>query len=68
MPFKSKAQRRLFWAKANRGELPESTVHEWEHATKNKSRLPEHVRKTAAYAAGRDYVLFALFGNLIKGV
>ena len=68
MPFKSKAQRKLFWAKANRGELPKSTVHEWEHATNNKSRLPEHVKKTAAYIAGRDSALRTLFGSFIKGV
>jgi hypothetical protein len=47
MPFKSKAQRRLFWAKAEKGDIPASTVREWEHATKNKSRLPEHVNKVA---------------------
>ena len=36
MPFKSEAQRRLFWSKAEKGEIPEKTVREWEHATKEK--------------------------------
>lgn len=58
MPFKSKAQRRLFWAKANKGEIPESTVREWEHAT-NKHTLPEHVTKHA-YLHGR----FSAFAKL----
>lgn len=51
MPFKSEAQRRLFHVKADKGEIPEATVSEWEHATKNKSKLPMHVAKTA-YASG----------------
>lgn len=63
MPFKSKAQRRLFWAKSERGEIPEKTVREWEHATKNKAKLPEHVGKTAAYAAGKAHALHVLFGS-----
>lgn len=45
MPFKSEAQRRLFHAKAARGEISEKTVSEWEHATKNKKKLPMHVKK-----------------------
>jgi len=63
MPFKSKAQRKLFWAKADRGEMPKATVREWEHATKNKTKLPEHVKKTAAYVSGRAHALRVLFGN-----
>lgn len=47
MPFKSEAQRRLFHAKAARGEISKETVHEWEHATKNKKDLPMHVKKHA---------------------
>ena len=50
MPFKSEAQRRLFHAKAARGEISEETVSEWEHATKNKKKLPMHVKK--AYLCG----------------
>jgi len=55
MPFKSKAQRRLFWAKQNRGEIAKSTVEDWEHATRNKSKLPEHVKK-----AGHQHALHVL--------
>ena len=50
MPFKSEAQRRLFHVKADKGEISEETVSEWEHATKNKKKLPMHVKK--AYEAG----------------
>ena len=41
-PFKSEAQRRKFYAMAARDEIPESTVKEYESATKNKN-LPERV-------------------------
>jgi hypothetical protein len=40
---------------ADRGEISKAKVHEWEHATKNKKNLPEHVKKSAldeAYEAG----------------
>jgi hypothetical protein len=51
MPFKSEAQRRLFHVKADKGEISKETVSEWEHATKNKKKLPMHVKK--AYDAGK---------------
>lgn len=71
MPFKSEAQRRLFHAKADRGEISQKTVHEWEHKTKNKEDLPYHAKhkksaaelamealqKSATYAPIRDAVL-----------
>lgn len=46
MPFKSKAQRRKFYAMLERGEIDAKTVREWESATKGK--LPERVKKTAS--------------------
>ena len=49
MSFKSQAQRRLFWAKSNQGVLPKKTVLEWEHATTNKTALPQHVAKEAYF-------------------
>ena len=55
MPFKSESQRRLFHAKADRGEISKKIVHEWEHKTKNKKELPMHVKKSElqdAYTAG----------------
>jgi len=45
MPFKSQAQRRLFYAKASKGEIPESTVKRWEEHTPKK-KLPEHVKES----------------------
>jgi len=50
MPFKSKAQRRKFYAMANRGEMPKETVKHWEEATHGK-KLPEHVKKAVEAAA-----------------
>ncbi len=43
MPFKSERQRRKLHAMAERGEMPMSTVREWESKTKKK--LPEKVAK-----------------------
>ena len=44
MPFKSKAQRRFFYAAEDRGELPKGTANRWEKHTKKKD-LPERKRK-----------------------
>jgi len=44
MPFKSEAQRRKFYAMADRGEISDETVDEWESKTKDKD-LPERVEK-----------------------
>lgn len=47
MPFKSKSQQRAMHAKANAGKIPQSTVHEFDEATKAQpggfGALPEHV-------------------------
>ena len=47
MPFKSEAQRRLFWAKVNKGEMPKSTAERWEKETPDDKKLPMHVAKKA---------------------
>lgn len=64
MPFKSEAQRRLFHVLAAKGEMSPDTVSEWEHATKNKKKLPMHVadRKRKHYATGKTaaFAKFAL--------
>lgn len=49
MPFKSKSQRRLFYAKARKGEIAMSVVKEWEKKTK-KSNLPERLKPSKALA------------------
>jgi hypothetical protein len=46
MPFESESQRRLFWAKEKRGELPKGTADRWSHETKDLKHLPMHKRKT----------------------
>ena len=55
MPYKSKAQQRFFHAAAERGDIPQSTVHEWDEATKHKKggfgKLPQHKWK-GGYAFG----------------
>lgn len=43
MPFKSEAQRRKFYAMADRGEMPRSKVEEYERATKGD--IPERVKE-----------------------
>lgn len=45
MPFKSKSQARLFFAKEKRGELPEGTAEHWAEVTPSIKALPEHVKK-----------------------
>lgn len=42
MPFASEAQRRKFYAMAERGEISKEKVSEYEHET--KENLPERVR------------------------
>lgn len=44
MPFHSKAQRRLFYAKEAQGELPKGTAARWEEHTHSK-KLPEKIKK-----------------------
>ena len=47
MPFKSKAQRRLFFAMEARGEVPAGTTAKWEAHTPKSKKLPERVGKQA---------------------
>lgn len=51
MPFKSKAQRRKFYAMADRGEISDDTVERWEDETPKGKKLPERVKKSL-YVAG----------------
>jgi hypothetical protein len=50
MPFKSQAQRRLFFAKYRRGEISKKTLDEWQDETRGK-KLPDRV-KSASFEAG----------------
>lgn len=45
MPFKSKAQRRKFYALKGRGEMSQKTIDEWEAKTPDK--IPERVKQAA---------------------
>jgi hypothetical protein len=45
MPFKSKAQQKLFFAKEARGELPKGKAEEWAKETPNIKNLPEKLGK-----------------------
>lgn len=51
MPFKSQAQRRLFYAKARRGEISDETLKKWNEETPKGKKLPDRV-KTASFDAG----------------
>ena len=44
MPYRSKAQMRLFFAKEQKGELPLGTARRWAHHTNNLKKLPQHVK------------------------
>lgn len=52
MPYKSQAQRALFYAKESRGELPEGTAERWEKETKKK-KLPEYASEAKRRALSR---------------
>ena len=45
MPYRSKSQERLFFAKEARGELPKGTAKKWADETPSQKKLPEHVKK-----------------------
>jgi len=45
MPFKSKAQMRMMFAKEERGEVVKGTAKRWAKETKNIDNLPEHVKQ-----------------------
>lgn len=45
MPYQSKAQMRLFFAKEARGELPKGKAEEWAHETPSIKSLPERKGK-----------------------
>jgi hypothetical protein len=47
VPFVSRAQQRLMWMKARKGEIPIETAQEWQNATGDQE-LPEHVRRRKA--------------------
>lgn len=63
MPFKSKAQSRLFFAKEARGELPKGTAERFAHETPGGIKgLPERKgkRRRRASREERDRVLESL--------
>lgn len=53
MPFKSKAQRRLFYAMKNRGEMSQKTINHWEESTPDKIPEKVHHKKESAYNQGK---------------
>jgi len=67
MPFKSKAQRRKFYAMARSGEISPETVEKWEKETPKGKKLPEHVEKKASrrekQTAGEKIRRGALIGS-----
>lgn len=68
MPFKSEAQRKLFYAKAARGEISPETVREWEEHTPKK-KLPERVHpkeKKASLAETLTWLAVTKVATLLK--
>lgn len=59
MPFKSKAQRRKFYAMADRGEISDETVEHWEDETPKGKKLPERVKKSY-FTQGQQFALAQL--------
>ena len=57
MPFKSKAQQGLFFAKEAKGELPKGTAEKWASET-DFSKLPEKVKAptTKRFSKLRKYL------------
>lgn len=53
MPFKSKAQQRLFFAKESKGELPKGTAEKWASHTPDLKDLPERKKKARSQAAAK---------------
>src|SRR3989304_10190981 len=49
MPFKSKAQRRKFYAMESRGEISKGTVEKWESPPPKGKKLPERVKHSSAF-------------------
>ena len=65
MPFKSKAQRRKFYAMAREGEISQSQLKKWERETSKKRPLPERKKQAAMdvfHNAGKNKALEKLGG------
>jgi hypothetical protein len=58
MPFKSKAQRRKFYAMADRGEISDATVERWEDETPKGKKLPERVKKAIQKLSSVEYAQY----------
>lgn len=57
--FKSKAQRRKFYALKAEGKMDQKTIDEWESDTKNKKSLPEKVKKKEKTASANEAIHLA---------
>lgn len=64
MPFRSQAQRRKFYAMADRGEISDSTVQEWESHTPKGKDLPERVSKKKKKREKKADAPASLIGHL----
>jgi len=48
MPYQSKSQQRLFFAKEARGDMPKGTARRWARHTPGMKNLPERKGRTRA--------------------
>lgn len=68
MPFKSKAQRRKFYAMADRGEISKETLKKWEDHTPKDKPLPERVKKASMLGhVGKGVFIGGGIGGLVGG-
>lgn len=56
MPYSSKSQMRLFFAKEKRGELPKGTAKEWASETPNIKALPEKKKRKRTRITRKNFV------------
>lgn len=64
MPFKSKAQMRLFALKERRGELPPGTLKRWHEHTEDPKSLPDKLHKESHMSVLTKLARLSLRGSL----
>lgn len=66
--FKSKAQRRKFYAMEERGEISKKTLNEWEKETPKGKKLPERVKKSSVQELKMEELRNAVRDSLLRRV
>lgn len=66
MPFRSKAQMRLFYAKQKRGEISKKKLEQWKEETPSIAKLPERVKKTHGHSKQAQGSVFSDQGIFLR--